>query len=321
MSKEEAAAADEVCASCGQAEIDHVKLKKVAIKSALPNFPSYVMLCSDCDLVKYCRDGCQENHSEQHEEECKKRAAELRDRDLFTQPDISCYGECPICFLPLSIDSDKSNMMPCCSKSICLGCHYANQMREFEAGLEMRCAFCREPAPKSEKEAEKRMMKRIKKNNCPVAMHTNGMRRYHQGDHKTAFEYWTKAAELGEADAHYALSIEYKNGQVVEKDKKKELYHLEEAAIAGHPLARHNLGGLDASINRYDRARKHWIIAANLGCEDSLSNLKVLYQVEKVSKEDYAGALRGYQAAVVATKSPEREKAEEAISSGKMKLF
>jgi hypothetical protein len=86
-------------------------------------------------------------------------------------------------------------------------------------------------------------------------------------------------------------------------------------------LARHNLGGLDASINRYDRARKHWIIAANLGCEDSLSNLKVLYQVEKVSKEDYAGALRGYQAAVVATKSPEREKAEEAISSGKMKLF
>jgi hypothetical protein len=53
-----------------------------------------------CDLVKYCSDGCQDNHKDQHGEECKKRKAELRDRKIFTQTDGSHEGECPICFLP-----------------------------------------------------------------------------------------------------------------------------------------------------------------------------------------------------------------------------
>ena len=121
-------AADDVmmrCASCGIAEVDDIKLKGCD---------------GGCDLVKYCSDACQENYKEHHEEECKKRKAENRDRDLFTQPDISHYGECPICCLPLSIDVSKSNMMSCCSKCICDGCNYANQKREHEAGLEPRCA-------------------------------------------------------------------------------------------------------------------------------------------------------------------------------------
>eukprot|EP00984_Skeletonema_dohrnii_P030670 scaffold22342_cov61-Skeletonema_dohrnii-CCMP3373.AAC.1 len=49
------------CASCGVAEIDEVKFKE----------------CANCDLVRYCSDECQENHKSQHEEDCKKRAAEL----------------------------------------------------------------------------------------------------------------------------------------------------------------------------------------------------------------------------------------------------
>ena len=43
----------------------------------------------------------------------------------------------------------------------------------------------------------------------------------------------------------YNLSLMYRDGQGVEKDKKKELYHLEEAAIGGHPDVRHNLGCVD----------------------------------------------------------------------------
>jgi TPR repeat protein len=61
---------------------------------------------------------------------------------------------------------------------------------------------------------------------------------------------------------------------------------------------------------RYDRAKKHWIIAANLGDHDSLKCLKKLYADGHASKEDYASALRAYQAAVEETKSAEREEAE-----------
>src|SRR5210317_704665 len=90
---------DEVCACCGVAAIDDVELKKCA-----------------CDLVKYCSAACQKNHRPQHKKLCKKRLAEIRDRDLFEQPDESHLGECPICFLPLSLDPKKSMFMGCCSK-------------------------------------------------------------------------------------------------------------------------------------------------------------------------------------------------------------
>ena len=280
--EEEAAAvdADEVCGSCGVAAIDDV----------------------------------QNNHREEHEEECKKRMAELRDKQLFEWPDESYLGECPICCLPLPLDRSKSGLrnvfMTCCSKRICEGCHYTNSKREYEAGLQERCLFCREPASKSQEESHKLCMNRIKKHNDPAAMNEMGKRRREEGDYGTALEYFTKAAEMGDADAHYSLSIMYHEGHVVENDKEKEVYHLEEAAIAGHPNARYNLGCNEGNNGRFERAKKHFIIAANLGYHDSLSNLRLLYAEGHASKEDYADALRAYQAAVEATKSAERKKAE-----------
>ena len=54
---------------------------------------------------------------------------------------------------------------------------------------------------------------------------------------------------------------------------------------------------------------KHYIIAAKLGYDESLKAVKNLYKAGCVSKEDFAAALRGYQAAIDATKSPQREEA------------
>ena len=82
------------CASCGIAEIDHVKL----------------VPCDGCDLVRYCSDDCRENHKLEHREECKKRVAVLLDEILFKQPECSYLGDCPICCLPLPIDMTKSSM-------------------------------------------------------------------------------------------------------------------------------------------------------------------------------------------------------------------
>jgi tetratricopeptide (TPR) repeat protein len=285
---------DEVCASCGVAAIDNVRLKDCD---------------GGCDLVKYCSDGCQENHRQQHEEERKKRLAELRDRDLFTMPDGNHYGECPICCLPLPIDATTTMINTCCSKYICIGCDYANKKREIEAGLKMRCAYCREPMEKSDKEFDKQRMERVKKN-CPAAMNHMGKQHRDEGDYETALEYFTKAAELGNASAHYSLSFRYREGEGVEKDKEKEIHHLEEAAIRGHPVARNDLGCEEAENGRFERAKKHFIISANLGYHNSLSNVKRLYVEGNASKEEYLGALRAYQAAVNEAKSAERDEAE-----------
>ena len=295
MSADDEAAGMMCCACCGTAAVDDVKLK---------------MCNGGCDLVKYCRDECQRNHREQHEEECKKRLAEIRDRDLFEQPNISFMGECPICCLPLSIDLKKSSFMNCCSKSICRGCELANKKREAMEGLQQRCLFCREPLPTSHAEMNKQCMKRIKKND-PAAMTHMAKKRDQEGDYKTAIKYFTKAAELGNASAHYNLSVAYWKGGGVEKSKEKEMYHLEQAAIGGHHMARHNLGCNEYDNGNPERAVKHFIIAANLGYHDSLELIKELYADGHARKEDYAAALRGYQAAVEATKSPERDEAEE----------
>lgn len=134
------------CASCGIAGVDDIILKD----------------CDGCDLVKYCNDARQHNHKSQHKEECKKRAAELRDELLFRQPESRHLGDCPICCLPLSIGLGKSTMMSCCSEIICKGCDFANWEREEEMRLQHSCLFCREPVPKTDEECDKLRMKRMR---------------------------------------------------------------------------------------------------------------------------------------------------------------
>jgi TPR repeat protein len=98
-----------------------------------------------------------------------------------------------------------------------------------------------------------------------------------------------KAAALGNADAHHNLSVMYNKGQGVEKDMKKYLHHMEEAAIGGHHVARFNLGCYEQRQSNYDRAIKHFIIAAKLGDDGTLAlaELKQGFQMGIVSKEDY----------------------------------
>eukprot|EP00985_Skeletonema_marinoi_P020391 scaffold12117_cov76-Skeletonema_marinoi.AAC.1 len=136
-------------------------------------------------------------------------------------------------------------------------------------------------------------MKRIKAND-PVAMRREGLVQYKKGDY---------------------ISL-YHRGQGVEKDREKKMYHLEEAAIGGHPEARHYLGciecNLDGEVNgNIERAKRHLIIAAVQGYDRSIEMLLAMFKDGFVSKDDLAAALRANQAAVDATKSPQRDAAEE----------
>jgi TPR repeat protein len=164
--------------------------------------------------------------------------------------------------------------------------------------------------PETDEEVEAMLMKRVEKND-PVAMWQMGGRRDGEGDYKSAFEYWTKAAELGDAEAHYNLSIMYDLGDGVEKDEKKQVYHLEVAAIGGHVLARHNLGCHEGNNGRMERAVKHFTIAANMGYDKAMQALWKYHARGLVKKEHLTATLRAHQAAVDATKSQQREEAEE----------
>ena len=285
------------CASCGIAEIDDVKL----------------MPCDGCDLVKYCSDECQNNHKSEHEEECKKRAAELRDELLFKQPEGCCLGDCPICSLPLPLDMTKSSMCYSCSKVICNGCNHANKIREKEMRRQYTCPFCRKPNAKTEEERDKQMMKRIEAND-PVALSYEGWKQRQEGEYSSACAYFTKAAELGDADAHYRLAIMYNEGEGVEKDKGKYIHHLEEAVIGGHPYARYNLGVHENNNGNVERAVKHWIISATQGLDDAIKVLMKAFKQGFVEKDLLASTLRAHKAAVDATNSPQREAAGKLIA-------
>ncbi len=289
----EAVDTSSTCASCGISEIDDIKL----------------VPCDDCDLVKYCSDECQEEHKSQHKEECKKRAAELREELLFKQPESSHLGDCPICSVPLPIDS-RFIMFNCCSKRICRGCISRIVLLETEASP---CPFCRTPEAKTKEEVEKRRMKRIEAN-CPVALCIQGVKEYDEGDFDRAFGYFLRAAELGDSEAHSRLADMYHHGQGVEQNEGKKIHHLEEAAIGGNPDARYNLGFVERSNGNYGRAVKHWLIAATQGHDVSLKALMKVFKKGHVEKEVLEHALRAHKAAVDATKSPERE-LEERITS------
>ena len=290
MSADEAEVVDFCCASCGIAEVDDVKLKN----------------CADCDLVRYCCDSCRQDHKPKHEVSCRERAAALRDEVLFRQPESSHLGDCPICLLPLPIDTEQPVYFTCCSKVICQGCSCAISSQT-EEQVECPCPFCREDIRKSDK--NQNILKRVAAND-PVALQEMGMDRFQEGNYVDAFEYWTKASEMGDAESHLRLSLLYWRGRGVEKDEKKEIYHLEEAAIAGHPDARYMLASYEWESGRIDRAVKHWIIAVNLGHEQSMQALKLFYAAGKISKDQFDAALRANHAAIDAMKSPQREAAK-----------
>ena len=285
---------DTCCASCGIAEIDDIKL----------------VPCDDCDLVKYCSDECRENHKSEHEEYCKKRAAELRDELLFKLPESTHLEDCPICCLPMPLDSTKFGVYACCGKRICRGCHHAHVQQENKARLQPKCPFCRNNCPKSKKEGYKQLMKRVKAND-PVAIRSLGEQHNAKGHYSRAFKCFTKAAELGDMEAHFELGNLFHYGQFVEKDEGKMAYHMEKAAIGGHAPARTNLGIHEWNNGEKERAVKHWIIAATQGQDDSIKMMMRKFREGLVSKEDLATALRAHKAAVDAFKSPQRRLAEE----------
>ena len=218
--------------------------------------------------------------------------------------------DCPLCQLPMPLDegqTSQTTFKTCCMKLVCNGCILAAKKRGMKD-----CPFCRAPTPD-----ESQILFNIKKRvdaGDPVAMrHLGGKYAYGLGglqkDVTRAVELWERAAELGVKEAHCNLGYRYDLGEGVEKDTAKAIQHYEAAAVMGHVHARFNLGIVEFDAGNHDLALQHYMIAAKLGDQDALCNVKTLFVNGLATKADYAGALRGHQSAVEDMRSSDREEA------------
>ena len=224
--------------------------------------------------------------------------------------------DCPICQLPLPLDSKQSIFRVCCMKRVCNGCSLAARKRGMSD-----CPFCRARRPKKSQTLAL-VRKRVDKGD-PLAIYHLGNQYCcgHYGlekDMMRAVELYERAAELGVKEAHYNLGNLYSHGTYVAKDMTKAFRHHEAAAMCGDVFARYNLGGMAGKAGNYDLALQHWMISAKLGEESSLKNVKVLFTNGLATKADYAAALRGYQNAVEEMSSPDRAEALRLDEIGKM---
>ena len=85
--------------------------------------------------------------------------------------------------------------------------------------------------------------------------------------------------------------------------------------MAGDPEARNNVGCMEGSAGNHNRALKHYMIAVSSNF--SLSMIRKMYASGHATKDDYAKALREYQAFLGEIKSPQRDEAAAAFEDNK----
>ena len=216
--------------------------------------------------------------------------------------------DCPICQLPLPLERKQTTFRVCCMKLVCKGCALAAWKRGMRD-----CPFCRKPLPEDDCQVLAMIKKRVAAGD-PVAMRHLGCQ-YADGDCglekdvARAVELYKRAAELGVKEAQCNLGHLYWKGEGVEKDTSKAIQHLKAAAVKGDAYARNSLGFLEDNAGNYDLALQHYMIAAKLGYQSALNNIKKMFMDGLATKVDYAEALRGHQSAVEDMRSPDREEA------------
>ena len=294
-------------------------------------------VCKACMQVKYCNAKCQKNHWPTHKTACKRRAAELRDVELFKDPPPK--EDCPICFVPMPVkliccvslppatissvpindfaiaheafkDKEMDVYYPCCGKYICRGCaHSCIQSGNY------KCPFCNsDQAGKTDEEDVEEIMKRVAANDAAsiyflANSYHRGLRGVKQNQTK-AMELYIRAAKLGCSKAHDNLAnVHHEGGNM-----KKAKFHLEAAAMAGHEAARYDLGVVEAQSGNMERAIKHWTIAASGGDYTAMHHLITFFEKGPVSRESIDSTLTAYNSSCAEMRSKARDDSIRAIT-------
>ncbi|KAL3771985.1 hypothetical protein ACHAWO_009176 [Cyclotella atomus] len=203
--------------------------------------------------------------------------------------------------------------MVCCGKIICGGC-FREHERQSESSGSLTCPFSRAEVS-SAKECIKILEKRVAANDSEN-MYQLG-RKYLNGDHELdlkkdefkAFKLFHRAAELGSAQAYFNLGFTYDKGVGVSKDGTKARQYHELAAIKRCAISRLSLGAFEVAAGNADRAIKHCLIAAEFGVVEAVDFIQIFLISGHATKDQYAQALRLYQAYLDEVKSDQRGKA------------
>ena len=244
------------------------------------------------------------------------------DDELFKQPPPN--EDCPICLIPLPLFSDSPiarRYQSCCGQTICGGCMWPVASPRIASGAPVPCPSCNTLNSEDEKEIVKGLIKRAEVKDVD-AMALLGSK-YNEGSivpqsiHK-AIEIWEEAAELGGIRACYTLGEIYKPGSAkgvddtgIDKDWKKAFQYHARAAKGGHDLARYALGVLENYHGSKIKAMKHFLIGTASGNDDALTIVKQGFADGRVTKENFADALRAYEESKKLMNNAQRDKPKE----------
>jgi TPR repeat protein len=170
------------------------------------------------------------------------------------------------------------------------------------------CPYCKaEILGKTDEEKVKEIMKRVKANDAGAIFELGDS--YDKGggglqqDRTKTMELWTRAAKLGSSKAHFFLGQKYREGGYLKKAK----FHYEAAAMAGHEVARCNIGSLEFISGNKERALKHWTIAASAGDHSAMQNLQTRLKVGFVSRDAIDSILTAYNTSCAEMRSELRD--------------
>jgi TPR repeat protein len=204
-------------------------------------------------------------------------------------------------------DEPTERYYPCCGKTICKGC--VHSFRESEN--DDKCPFCNSDRGiiYEFEMAVEEIMKRAEANDPASIYLLASLYQYGNGglqqDERRAMELWTQAAKLGYSKAHNNLAgVYYEGGNL-----KKAKFHYEAAAMAGHEVARYNLGTFEADYYSGDmkRAVNHWRISASAGCYHAMHKLRTLFEKGHVSRESINSTLAAYNNSCAEVRSEARD--------------
>jgi TPR repeat protein len=120
----------------------------------------------------------------------------------------------------------------------------------YKSGNVNTCAFCKtESACSTDKERVEEMMKRVEVNDAGAmsfmgSYYRRGGKGGFMQDQEKAKELLNRAAKLGSSHAHFCIGNDYHR----EGELKKAKFHYEAAAMAGHELARLNIGIMENDL-------------------------------------------------------------------------
>ena len=265
----------------------------------------------------------------------KKLEEELEGANLFAL--LPPTEDCAICLVPVPLEQSERRYMSCCGNAICKACaieneksiHKQNEGKSAGEKITFTCPFCRKPVPTSAEEALLRLQARCLQNDH-IALKVMGAA-YRDGglgkakDGLKALDCYIRAVELGSPEACTFIAGCYSEGNGLSIDKERVALFGRVGALRGHMAARHNVGFSEYNdLGNHEIGIRHWKIAAKAGYQDSLINLRNIYNAdgkmpgkEFISKEEMDTIYRSGHDAQMEVKSEEREKHKAAAIPGR----